>query len=90
MNKSHIIAVAGAAGVGKTTWISQQLATAGVAPLYFCPKTDDTPIDSTHLVADFPQLVVLANKQVSQLQRLSMNTTTYIEMGFHLSLSRSQ
>jgi Cobalamin synthesis protein cobW C-terminal domain len=90
MNKSHIIAVAGAAGVGKTTWISQQLASGGSAVCYFCPQTGGTPIDSTHLAANFPQLVLLDDENISQLQQLSTNTTTYIEMGFHLSLATNE
>ncbi len=90
MNKSSVIAVAGAAGVGKTTWITQQLSIASGQSLYFCPKTDDTPIDSTHLATDFPQLAVLADEQAAQLQRLDANTTVYIEVGFHLSLKTAE
>jgi Cobalamin synthesis protein cobW C-terminal domain len=87
MNKPQIIAVAGAAGVGKTTWIAQQLSTASQAPLYFCPKTSDTAIDSTHLATNFPQLVVLSDEQADQLQQLDENVMAYVEVGFHLSLA---
>jgi Cobalamin synthesis protein cobW C-terminal domain len=86
MNKSPIIAVAGAAGVGKTNWISQQLSTASQTPLYFCPQTSDTPIDSTRLAAGFPQLITLADEQASQLPQLDEDVVAYIEVGFHLSL----
>jgi hypothetical protein len=87
MNKSSIVAVAGAAGVGKTTWITQQLSQSGSSLGYFCPKTEATPIDSAHLTTEFPQLVVFTDEQIGQLHHLNANTTVYIEIGFHLSLA---
>ncbi len=87
MTKSQIIAVAGAAGVGKTTWITKQLSEAAATSRYFCPDTGGTPINQTRLAIDFPKLVVLADEQVHQLQQLAINSTVYIELGFHLSLA---
>jgi hypothetical protein len=87
MNKPSIIAVAGAAGVGKTTWITQQLSQSGNSLGYFCPQTEATPIDSAHLTTEFPQLVVFTDEQADKLHHLDANTTVYIELGFHLSLT---
>jgi hypothetical protein len=67
MSKPSIIAVAGAAGVGKTTWITQQLSQPGDSLGYFCPKTEATPIDSAHLTTEFPQLVVFTDEQADKL-----------------------
>ncbi len=86
MKKSNIIAVAGAAGVGKTTWIAQQLSTINTALLYICPQTAALPIDRTRLSTEFPELVILADEQIDQLQHIDPSTTAYIEVGFHLSL----
>ncbi len=90
MNKPSIIAVAGAAGVGKTTWITQQLSRSDDLLSYFCPKTEAVPIDSTHLITEFPQLVVFTDEQTDQLHHLDVNTTTYVELGFHLSLATAE
>jgi hypothetical protein len=82
MSKLSIIAVAGSAGVGKTTWINQQLSQVSNSCCYFCPKTAPTPIDQTLLVTSFPQLQILTDEQIGQ----HTNANVYIELGFHLSL----
>jgi Cobalamin synthesis protein cobW C-terminal domain len=90
MNKPLIIAVAGAAGVGKTTWITQQLSRSGDSLGYFCPKTEATPIDSAHLITEFPQLVVFTDEQIDKLRQPDANTTIFVEIGFHLSLTTAE
>jgi hypothetical protein len=90
MSKPSIIAVAGAAGVGKTTWITQQISVSSESPGYFCPMTEATPIDAAHLITEFPQLVVFTDKQADKLHHLDANTTVYIELGFHLSLTTAE
>ncbi len=88
MNKPSIVAVAGAAGVGKTTWITQQLAGAVDSVGYFCPKAEATPIDSFHLLTEFPQLTVFTDQQVDKLHY--SDATIYIEIGFHLTLATAE
>jgi hypothetical protein len=90
MSKPSIIAVAGAAGVGKTTWITQQLSVSSESLGYFCPMTEATPIDAAHLITEFPQLIVFTDKQADKLHHLDVSTTVYIELGFHLSLTTAE
>ncbi len=90
MNKPLIVAVAGAAGVGKTTWITQQLSQANNSLGYFCPKAEATPIDSVHLLTEFPQLTVFTDRQADKLHHPDTNATIYIEIGFHLTLTTAE
>jgi hypothetical protein len=90
MYKPPIIAVAGAAGVGKTTWISQQLSKSGQSLRYCSLQTEAAPIDSTHLMTQFPQLLVFAGGEIDRLYDLDTDTTIYIELGFHLSLATAE
>jgi Cobalamin synthesis protein cobW C-terminal domain len=87
MNKPSVIAVAGAAGVGKTAWITQQFSQSNNSLGYFCLKTEATPIDSVHLVTEFPQLAVFTDQQIDRLHHLDANTTVFVEIGFHLNLT---
>ncbi|NJK30438.1 MAG: GTP-binding protein [Acaryochloris sp. SU_5_25] len=84
-----IIAVAGSPGVGKTTWISQNLMLqAPESVLYFCPGTDSVPIDSTYIAAEHPDVQILAEDQdIERLKHVSGSATVYVEIGFHLQLS---
>jgi hypothetical protein len=87
MNKTSIIAVAGAAGVGKTAWITQQFSQSHNSLGYFCPKTEATPIDSVHLVTEFPELAVFTDQEIDRLHHLDANTTVFVEIGFHMNLT---
>ncbi|MEB3831824.1 GTP-binding protein [Phormidium sp. CCY1219] len=78
-----ITAVAGPCGVGKTTWIREQIAR-GEKVLYFCPGSDTLPIDPTWISANFPQVQILKVGEESQLLELAENAVAYIELGFHL------
>ena len=67
MSQPTVIAVAGVAGVGKTTWLRQQLAQAAGEMFYFCPGAGEGPIDAPCLKVEFPNLTVLVEGQESQL-----------------------
>lgn len=87
-----VIAVAGPAGVGKTTWIRDQLtmlseASAGAMPLcYLAPGVDEVPIDGTILQLAFPNLRVLQAGEESALFDLPTDTITFVELGFFIDL----
>ncbi|MBW4550177.1 MAG: hypothetical protein KME35_03560 [Aphanocapsa sp. GSE-SYN-MK-11-07L] len=49
MSQPIVIAVAGLAGVGKTTWIQEQLSQATGELFYFCPGAGNVPIDQTQI-----------------------------------------
>jgi hypothetical protein len=85
VNKPDVIAVAGPAGVGKTTWLRQQFLQE--RPLYFCPGVQPVPIDLTCVKAEFPAVEVLTNGQESQLFAAVGSSTILIEIGFQLDLA---
>lgn len=87
MSQPTVIAVAGVAGVGKTTWLRQQLAQAAGELFYFCPGAGAVPIDATCVGVEFPNLTVLVEGQESQLWQLPERATIYIELGAHLDLA---
>jgi Cobalamin synthesis protein cobW C-terminal domain len=84
VNKSDVIAVAGPAGVGKTTWLRQHFLQE--RPLYFCPGVQPVPIDLTYVKAEFPTVEVLTNGQESQLFAAVGSSPILIEIGFQLDL----
>ena len=87
MNQPVIMAVAGRAGVGKTTWIRQQIATESLPVLYFSPGTGSVPIDQTCISAEFPQVKTLSDAQKSLLTKHLINGgVAYIELGYYLQL----
>ena len=91
MPVSQIIAVAGAPGIGKTTWIKQQIAQGNAqSPLpvvFFCPGAGTVPIDLTCMAAEFPSIQILLEGQELQLiEQIDNGATAFIELGFHLDL----
>lgn len=87
MNQSTVTLVAGPPGVGKTTWITNQLAHEPGPVVYFSPGNGSVPIDQTWIAAEFPAAQVLAEGQEAELlQKLATGMTTYIELGFYLNL----
>lgn len=87
MNQPVIRAVAGPAGIGKTTWIRQQIATESLPALYFSPGTGSVPIDQTCISAEFPQVKILSDTQKSLLTKHLINGgVAYIELGCYLKL----
>ena len=82
-----IVAIAGLPGSGKTHWIREQLTQAQSPIRYFNPGTGSVAIDSIALATAFPQLQVLTEGQESELFATGTDTTTYIELPWHLELS---
>ncbi|MBW4698255.1 MAG: GTP-binding protein [Aphanocapsa lilacina HA4352-LM1] len=84
MNSNSIVAVTGPPGVGKTTWIRQQLSRYEKGGIYCSPGTESVPIDWTRLVADFPGKLVrlVGNSCVGET-----GFPFFIELGYHLNLS---
>jgi hypothetical protein len=80
-----ITVVIGAAGVGKTQWIRQQLRAVLPNALYFCPEA---AIDGTQIAAEFPEVTVCQNGQEAQMVQalLQGNRPTYIEVAAYLDL----
>lgn len=91
MNVPKITVVAGPAGVGKTTWIIQQIVSSGTTShvLYFSPVTGNIPIDQTLMATKFPNVKVFNDKQVVEFkaQLASSDSAVYIELGFYLELN---
>jgi G3E family GTPase len=91
MPVSQIVAVAGAPGSGKTTWIKQQIAQGnaqGLVPaVFFCPGAGTVPIDLTCMATEFPHIQILLEGQELQLiEQIDNGATAFIELGFHLDL----
>ena len=82
-----IVAVTGLPGSGKTHWIREQLTHTKTPIRYFNPGTGSVAIDSIALATAFPQLQVLTEGQESELFATETDTTTYIELPWHLELS---
>lgn len=76
------IAVAGLPGVGKTTWITQQLTT---APTVYVPTTKIL-IDATYLQAEFPQVQILT-QEAQIMEMLACGVSAYIELDYRLDLA---
>lgn len=91
MNKPAIVVVTGPPGVGKTTWIQQQLARVRASVLYFNPGTGTVPIDQTYIATAFPGVQILQGETESQflqlLAKIPEQAVAYIELGFHLDLA---
>lgn len=82
-----IIAVGGSSGVGKTTWIREQIAQGEKRVLYFCPSADTMPIDGTWIADEFGDRVeIITVEEESRLRTMGPDTDAYIELGFHLDL----
>ena len=87
MTRSIITVVAGPPGVGKTTWIRQQIAQSHKQGLYFSPATDSVPIDQTRIAIEVPEVKILFDSHQFQLLALKDEISAYIELGFHLDLA---
>ncbi|NJL61003.1 MAG: GTP-binding protein [Methylacidiphilales bacterium] len=83
-----ITVVAGLAGCGKTTWISQQISHANAGNiLYFSPGTGNLPIDQARLAADFPHIQVFKDGQeIEFIQQMILANAVFIELGAYLEL----
>jgi hypothetical protein len=83
-----ITVVAGLAGCGKTTWISQQIShTTTENILYFSPGTGNLPIDQTCLAADFPHIKVFKDgEEIEFIQQMISADAVFIELGSYLEL----
>lgn len=82
-----ITAVGGSSGVGKTTWIREQIAQGQKRVLYFCPSADTMPIDGTWIADEFGDRVeIITLEEESRLRTMGPDTIAYIELGFHLDL----
>ncbi|PAX49103.1 GTP-binding protein [Brunnivagina elsteri] len=83
-----ITVVAGLAGCGKTTWISQQISQINAGNiLYFSPGTGNLPLDQTRLAADFPHIQVFRDGQeIEFIQQIISATAVFIELGAYLEL----
>ena len=89
MNASQIIVVAGMAGVGKTTWIQQQLSlmnrVRSDTVLYLSPEVGNVPIDQTRLATEFPFLKVFKNGEAAEFLKLVRSAeVTFVEQGSYL------
>lgn len=84
MQSFPVTLVAGAPGVGKTTWIYQQASLAQSAA-YLNLGAENFPIDATYLSTECPQLTAIAVDELSEfLQRSDQSIPLFIELGFHI------
>lgn len=87
MQSPNIILVAGFPGVGKTTWIRQQLNHAKSAT-YLNLGAGTILIDATVLGTEVPGLGLIGQEQLSELLQLNANhAPIYIELGFQIDLT---
>ena len=89
MNISKIIVVAGMAGVGKTTWIQQQLSVMNRvlsdSVLYLSPGVGNVPIDQTRLATEFPFLKMFKNGEAAEFFKLVRSAeVAFVEQGAYL------
>lgn len=84
-----ITVVAGASGVGKTTWVCKQMRDIATVDniIYFSPSTGTVPIDQTRIATEFPGVQVFGDGQeVEFLNHIPQADAVYIEWGFYLEL----
>lgn len=84
-----ITVVAGSSGVGKTTWICQQIqnVTSVEKLIYFSPGIGTVPIDQTRIATEFPGIQVFGDGQeIEFLNQIPQAGAVYIEWGFYLEL----
>ena len=84
-----ITVVAGPSGVGKTTWVCQQIRDIASVEkvIYFSPGTG-IPIDQIRIATEFPGVQVFGDGQeVEFLNQIPKATAVYMELGFYLELS---
>lgn len=93
MDKLTVTLVAGYSGVGKTTWIQQQINqinSDSAKVLYFSPGVGNTPIDHKRLESEYPFLQAFTDGQELEfLQQLPSADAAWVEFGFCLELNTS-
>jgi len=92
-NESQIIAIAGLAGAGKTSWILQQIQIAAQTSaqqiVYFAPSSGTVAIDANLVAIQFPDVEILSDGQELDLfTRVANGAIAYVELGFHLNLAK--
>jgi len=88
MQFSNITLVSGTLGVGKTTWIRQQVNTLDQSAVYLNLGAGETAVDTTYLAAEVPGLTALSVNQLTDfLEQPFVECPIYIELGFHVDLT---
>jgi Cobalamin synthesis protein cobW C-terminal domain len=95
MQSPTITVVSGLPGIGKTTWIQQQLNSVAAVAIYLNLGSGNVAIDATYLTAEIPGLITVSDAELSNFLAHSFPTlaqeqescTVYIELGFQIDLA---
>jgi len=80
--------VSGPLGVGKTTWIRQQVNSAAETAVYLNLGAENIPIDTTYLATEVAGLTVLPVDQLTDfLAQPLVGSAVYVELGFQIELT---
>ncbi|QKD83113.1 GTP-binding protein [Thermoleptolyngbya sichuanensis A183] len=87
MRSPLLTLVAGPPGIGKTTWIRQQIAAAGQPAGYLNLGAGAVPLDGTYLAAELPNLFLWEEADLLDWELDERSCPLFVELGFQIDPS---